>query len=134
MKTMMKFFGDVSTPVAVATVDGNSPRVRFFSFKMVEDGELYFITSKKKAVYRELLANPNIEICSMPSESGQWVRLQAQVELVQDISLNKKAFQLLPLLEKAYGVPENEDIVLLKMIDKTAALFGMTGLIEELNV
>lgn len=134
MEEMMKFLGGVHTPVAVATVDGNEPKVRFMSFKMVEDGELYLITSKKKSVYKELVGNPNIEICSMPSEEREWVRLKAKVEFVEDVALNTKAFALLPLLEKAYGTPENEDIVLLKMVDRSAVKFSMGGKVTKLDV
>lgn len=44
--------------------DGGQPRVRPFSFAVIENGRLWFSTSKDKDVYRELLANPKFELCS----------------------------------------------------------------------
>ncbi len=129
---IMSFLGDVNTPVAFATVDGEMPKVRFFSFKMVDGEDLYFITSKKKRVYSELCKNPHIEICSMPSSEKAWVRLNGKVEFVHDLELNKKAFALLPLLEMAYGDVANPDIVLLKVVDVCALKFDMRGNVTEL--
>ncbi len=133
MNKVMGFLGDVNTPVVLGTVGNNEPRVRFFSFKMVEDGELYFITSKKKAIYQELSENNNIELCSMPNQEKAWIRIQGKVEFVTNVELNKKAFSLLPLLEMAYNNPENEDIVLLKIKDMSIKEFTLAGKVETLS-
>lgn len=134
MNEVIEFLGDVNKPVAFATVDveGNKPRVRFLSFKMVVNNELYFITSKQKNVYKELEKNNNLEICSMPSPDNSWIRIESKVEFVQNIELNKKAFILLPMLEKAYGTPENEDIVLLKLNSMHIRKYSMAGKVEEI--
>lgn len=50
MSKLMDFLGDANTPVAFATVDETEPSVRFVSFKMIVDGNLYFCTSKKKSM------------------------------------------------------------------------------------
>ena len=44
--------------VAFATSEGDCPKLRIFQIMNV----LYFATSAKKAVYRELRQNPNVEI------------------------------------------------------------------------
>lgn len=117
MSRLMDFLGDANTPVAFATSDDNKPSVRFVSFKMVVDGELYFCTSKKKGMYKQLEKNNLVEVCSLPNEKREWARFTANVEFVQDLELSKKAFEVLPLLEMAYKTPENEDFVLLKMVN-----------------
>ena len=132
MNEIMEFLGDVNKPLAVSTVDGNQPRVRFFSFKMIENGELYFITSKKKNVFRELEKNNNIEICSMPSLDKSWIRIAAKAEFVNNLELNKKAFSLLPMLENAYGTPENDDIVLIKLVDMDIKKYNLSGNVEQI--
>lgn len=133
MEEVMKFLGDVNTPVVVGTVFENMPRVRFFSFKMVDNGELYFITSKKKAIYKELEANNNIELVSMPNDEKSWIRIQGATSFVRNIDLNKKAFELLPLLEMAYQTPENEDIILIKIKGMSIKKFSLGGKIETLS-
>ncbi len=48
--------------VAFATSDGDFPKLRIFQIMKQEGHVLYFATSAKKAVYRELRQNPNVEI------------------------------------------------------------------------
>lgn len=127
MKEIMKFLGDVNTPIAVATVYGDEPRVRFFSFKMEVDGKLYLLTSEKKHVYMQLKKNNHIEISSLPNDKFEWVRVNATVSFVKDVELNKYAFSLLPLLEKAYKTPENREIVLLRLDNIDARKYTLGG-------
>jgi uncharacterized pyridoxamine 5'-phosphate oxidase family protein len=52
------------TTFYVATVDGNKPRVRPFGFVMELNEKLYFGHNNSKTSYRQLMENPNIEICA----------------------------------------------------------------------
>ena len=47
--------------IALATSEGNLPKLRIFQIMKQEGHVLYFATSSKKAVYRELRQNPNVE-------------------------------------------------------------------------
>ena len=134
MSRLMDFLGDANSPVAFATSVANNPYVRFVSFKMVVDGELYFCTSKKKDMFSQLELNNRVEICSLPNSDREWARFTAEVEFVQDIELSKKAFEILPLLEKAYGTPENEDFVLLKMKNINARKQSLSGGNEKIEL
>lgn len=48
--------------IALATCQGNLPKLRIFQVMKQEGHILYFATSAKKAVYQELRQNPNVEI------------------------------------------------------------------------
>lgn len=48
--------------VTLATCEGNLPKLRMFQIMKQEGNLLYFATSEKKAVWNELLNNPNVEI------------------------------------------------------------------------
>lgn len=48
--------------VAFATCEGNLPKIRVFQIMKQEGITLYFATSAKKEVYRQLHTNPNIEL------------------------------------------------------------------------
>lgn len=48
--------------IALATCEGNLPKLRIFQIMRQEGHILYFATSAKKAVCRELRQNPNVEI------------------------------------------------------------------------
>lgn len=121
----MEFFGNEQVPVAVATISGDQPRVRFMSFKMVEDGKIYFLTGKKKKVYQELMDHSKLEMCSMPSDKREWVRVSAKAKFVEEYSLKEKAFEILPLLEKAYSSPDNEEIAMFYLDEIHAEKFAL---------
>lgn len=48
--------------IAFATCEGNQPKLRMFQIMRQENNLLYFATSAKKAVWKELMQNPNVEI------------------------------------------------------------------------
>lgn len=51
--------------VAMATVEGNKPKIRVFQIMKQEGDTLYFATAARKAVYRQLQENPAIELLAM---------------------------------------------------------------------
>ena len=79
MERVCKFLKDAGT-YYLATVDGNKPKVRPFGTAHIFEGRLYIQTGKKKAVAKQLAANPNVEICAM--FGGDWLRISG--ELVED--------------------------------------------------
>lgn len=62
-----------------ATIDGYKPRVRPLGFCMELNGKLYFALDKHKNCYKQLLDNPNIELCTASSD-GQWIRVRGVAE------------------------------------------------------
>ncbi len=48
--------------IALATCQGNLPKMRIFQIMRQEGNMLYFATSPEKAVWQELQENPNVEI------------------------------------------------------------------------
>lgn len=58
----------------VATVEGDQPRVRPFSSVTEFEGQVYLCTNNTKDVYRQLIANPRVEISGM-GKDGSWVRV-----------------------------------------------------------
>ncbi len=60
----------------VATVDEKLPRLRPFGVVCDFEGKLYIATNNTKNVYKQILANPNVEICAMLG--GKWIRLAGE--------------------------------------------------------
>lgn len=75
MEEVMEYLRKCGT-FYLATVDGNKPKVRPFGVVAIYEGKLYIQTGKKKAVSKQMAANPNIEICAM-AEDGTWMRIEA---------------------------------------------------------
>ena len=61
MQQALQFLQD-HNEVAFATSDGHLPKIHIFQIMKQEGTVLYFATSPAKAVYRELTANPNVEL------------------------------------------------------------------------
>ena len=65
----------------VATVEENQPRVRPFSSVAEFEGRAYLCTNNTKEIYRQIMANPKVEISGM-GKGGTWIRISAK--LVRD--------------------------------------------------
>ena len=79
METVFAFLKEAET-YYLATVEGDQPRVRPFGTVNVFEGKLYIQTGRKKAVSRQLAANPKAELCAF--HGGRWLRVSG--ELVED--------------------------------------------------
>lgn len=66
----------------ISTIDGDQPRVRPFGAHLMRDGTLWFCTGEHKEVYKQLQANPKLEISCY--EGGDWLRLDGEAVFVDD--------------------------------------------------
>lgn len=68
---------------SIATMDGDQPRVRVVLAVLFEDQNIYFTTGTMKDFWKQLSANPKVELCFM-SPDLRMLRIMAQVEEVDD--------------------------------------------------
>jgi uncharacterized pyridoxamine 5'-phosphate oxidase family protein len=80
MQTIIKFLQE-NSPFYIATIDGSQPRVRPFGAVCAINNKMYICCNNKKEVFKQMKANPKIEI-SATAKDGSWLRLTA--EAVQD--------------------------------------------------
>lgn len=64
--------------VAFATSEGHLPKIRVFQIMKQEESKLFFATSREKKVYRELMANPHVELLAYADK--QSVRCMGMVD------------------------------------------------------
>ncbi|MCR5509191.1 MAG: pyridoxamine 5'-phosphate oxidase family protein [Lachnospiraceae bacterium] len=90
----------------LATTEGDQPRVRPFGALADYEGKLYFVTSNVKDVYRQIKADPKVEICAM--YDMQWMRIAG--ELVEDDSRDARVAMLNenPNLSQMYSPDDNK--------------------------
>lgn len=108
----------------LATVDGKKPRVRPFGTANIFEGKLYIQTGKSKDVSKQMLKNPNVEICAM--NKGEWIRIQAVA--VEDDRLEPKVSMLdaYPNLKARYSAADkNTQVLYLK--DAVATISSFTS-------
>ena len=99
MEEVYRFLKDAGT-YYLATAEGDQPRVRPFGTVMVFEGRLYIQTGKKKAVSKQLAANPKAEICAF--KDGVWLRVSG--ELIEDdrVEAKKSMLDAYPQLRGMY--------------------------------
>lgn len=111
----------------LATVDGgNKPKVRPFQFMLEKDGKLYFCTSNKKDVYKELAGNPYVELCAT-SKDMVWIRLSGRVVFSADMDLKEKVLEKSPLVKSLYKQPDNPAFEVFYLEDAKAVFADFSG-------
>lgn len=65
----------------IATIDGDQPRVRPFGSILEYEGEAYICSGNFKEFYKQVKANPKVELCGMYPDFD-WLRVTAT--LVED--------------------------------------------------
>lgn len=103
-------FLDEAKVYYLATVEGNKPRVRPFGTALNYNNRLYIQTGKVKQVSKQLLINPNAEICAF--NNGKWIRISG--ELINDDSRDAKKAILdkMPELRQMYNEDDDNTQVL----------------------
>jgi uncharacterized pyridoxamine 5'-phosphate oxidase family protein len=108
----------------LATVEDGKGRVRPFGFVMKRNNMLYFATNTTKDVYRQLVANPEIEISDMGSDST-WLRIRGKVAFDGSREAKAQAFTEAPNLLQIYPKgADDETIITFYFVDAKATLFS----------
>ena len=106
----------------LATCEGDQPRVRPFGTAHLFEGRLYIQTGKKKAVSRQLKANPKLEICA--SITGSWLRIQAEAAEDDRKEARKSMLDAYPELRRMYDEDDgNTQVFFLKNAEAVFSSF-----------
>ena len=114
----------------IATIDGNQPRVRPFGSIVEYQGEAYICSGNFKEVYKQIKANPNVELSGM-YEGPTWLRISAtlvednRIE-VQEAILNDETGP------KGLYQPGDGRFVTFKLTNIKARKYSFTG-VEEIK-
>ena len=117
LHTALKFLKE-HNEIAFATCEGNLPKLRIFQIMKQEGTVLYFATSPNKAVWKELQANPNVELLAyadkvsvrcvgavsfdVPDDTQQWIYDNNEVLPRLYTSYDKLAYFSLNIAEMDY--------------------------------
>lgn len=89
----------------LATVEDGQPRVRPFGTVNIFEGKLYIQTGKDKAVFQQLMANPQAELCGC--YKGTWLRVSGKLIDDNRVEAKKSMLDAYPNLRGRYN--ENDD-------------------------
>lgn len=121
MKRVCDFLKEAKT-YYIASIDGDTPRVRPFGTIHIFEDKLYIQTGKKKACYNQM-ANKKVELCAM--NNGKWIRLTGTLIPDERISAQESMLNDYPELRGMYTPGDGNNIVLY-FKDATATIYSFT--------
>lgn len=122
MKEVYEFLKKCGT-YYLATIDGDKPRVRPFGTVNIFENKLYIQTGKSKDVSKQMMKNPNVEICAM--SGGEWIRIQAKAVEDDRVKAKESMLDAYPNLKSRYSATDNNcQVLYLKNAVATIASFA----------
>lgn len=110
-----------------ATVDADRPHIRPLGFVVEYQGKLTFYSDNRKAMFKQLKANPKMEICALDSKMNT-LRIKCKANFITSADSKKAAIDAMPALSKmGYSVDDSmfeiynidvEDVALTTMMGK----------------
>jgi uncharacterized pyridoxamine 5'-phosphate oxidase family protein len=110
---------------ATVGLDGR-PKVRPFQFMMEEEGKIFYCTSNRKPVFKEMQKEPRIEISACGEEST-WIRLSGKAVFVADLGRKARVQEASPLVKSIYKTPDNPDFEVFYLDDAEAVISDFSG-------
>jgi uncharacterized pyridoxamine 5'-phosphate oxidase family protein len=122
VKTLLK-----SSPFGyLATVDNGRPRARAFGLMFEEDGRFYFCTNSTKEVYKQLVAQPDIEYAvTMPDMT--MLRLSGRIVFTEERDKKERALNSSERVKQLYQSADNPIFKVFYLEHGTAVLSDFSG-------
>lgn len=114
----------------LATLDGDQPRVRPFGTVDLYKGRLGIQTGKKKDVYKQVMANPKVELCAF--KDGVWLRVAGEMVADDSVEACEHMLQGYPQLRAMY-TPGDGNCVVLYFRSGTATFSSFTAAPEVIE-
>lgn len=103
----------------LATSENGQPKQRPFGGVTKLNGRIYFDTNTEKAVYKQMVANPQISICAF--SKGRWLRIEGRAVPDHSRETLEAITNQNPMLKKLWE-KESETFTSLYLADATAEL------------
>ena len=111
----------------LATEDGKQPKVRPLGAHIEQDGKEYFTVGDFKAVYRQMVENPLVEIVAFTPKDRKWLRYTGRAVFEDNNEVREKVFEALPHLREAYSEASGHKMMIFTLEDATARILDMAG-------
>ena len=109
MKEVQEFLKECGV-YYLATVDGDQPRVRPFGTAEIFEDHLYIQTGKSKNVFKQIEANPKVEICAF--KDGKWLWVSGRLKIDDRVEAKKDMLDKNPDLRNMYDENDSNTVVL----------------------
>ena len=116
----------------VATTNGGVPAVRPFGAVMEKDGVLYLVTATMKDVYKQLKADPAVQLAATKAGTLTWLRISGKAEECTSKEMKQAMLEACPILVNIYQNADNPVMTLFAIKDMEAKLYKDDGSVEVL--
>ena len=113
------------------TTDGDQPKGRPFGFQMLVDDVVYFGCGTFKNVFKQLTANPKVEVLAVCGQD--FMRYDGTAKVVKDDALLAKVREAMPQIMELYD-KNGWEMGLFRLENGHAEFRGMMDLKEEVDV
>lgn len=132
MSKILEFLKDAQV-FFIATVDGDTPKVRPFGLFFEFENRLYFGVGDFKPSYKQLKANPKFEISALRNGT-EWIRLSAKAVFDDRPEVSEKAFETAPGLKEQYIGESKPKLALFYGDGLDATIFDLNGKSEKVKL
>ena len=113
----------------LSTVDGDEPRARPLGLHMIVDGSIVFGVGDFKDVYKQIVANPKVEITACIG--GEWLRLHGRAVRIEDDSVSERALDMVPPLRSIYNNETGHKLAMFRLENAKAEFIDMMTVKES---
>jgi uncharacterized pyridoxamine 5'-phosphate oxidase family protein len=113
------------------TTDGDQPKGRPFGFHMLVDDVLYFGCGTFKNVFKQLTANPRVEVLAL--NGSDFLRYDGTAKVVKDEALLARVREIMPQIMALYD-KNGWEMGLFFLENGHAEIRGILDLKEEFDV
>jgi len=113
------------------TTDGDQPKGRPFGFQILIDDVIYFGCGTFKNVYRQLTANPKVEVLAV--NGREFLRYDGTVKTIRDSAIMARVREAIPQIMDMYD-KNGWEMGLFCLENGHAEIRGMMDLKEEFDL
>ncbi len=110
----------------MATVDGDQPKLRPLGAHFEMDGKVIFGVGDFKSVYRQMTANPKVEIVAAKKD-GHWMRYTGKAVFETDPKYAEVMLDGAPYLREIYNEKTGNKMMCFHLEDATAVDIEVMG-------
>lgn len=111
----------------VLTAQDNEPWGRPFGAAALIDGEICISTGAHKEVYRQMKANPAVQIVALRSGTRQWLRMRARAEECTDTQIRRAMLESCPALQGHFADENMSGFAVFRLCERRTVLYGSAG-------
>ena len=100
----------------LATSLDNQPKLRPLGIIYSNKKALYIVTDKRKNVYSDLIANPQIEMASYNLNTRRWIRIRGRAEVESSMLIKEEIINVYPLLKQKFDSDVEMFLVIFKIL------------------